>query len=63
MMTITIMITERADMYGECDMATKKMILSRIMKSVKVKRDYEIEIDFAIDFEQVGGLTHHHAAS
>lgn len=27
-----------ADMYGECDMATKKMIVSHIMKSVKVKQ-------------------------
>jgi DNA invertase Pin-like site-specific DNA recombinase len=42
-----------ADMYDGCDMETKKMILSRIMKAVKVKRDYEIEIDFTVDFEQL----------
>ena len=43
-----------ADMYGECDMETKKMILSRIMKNAKVKRDYQIEIDLTLDCEQLG---------
>ena len=43
-----------ADMYSECDMETKKMILSRIMRSVKVKRDYEIEVDLTVDCEQLG---------
>lgn len=47
-----------ADMYDECDMETKKMILARIMKSVRVRRGYEIEIDFTIDFEKVGGIAH-----
>lgn len=47
-----------ADMYGECDMETKKMILARIMKSVRVRRDYEIEIDFTVDFEKIGGIAH-----
>ena len=42
-----------ADMYDVCDMETKKMILSRIMKSVRVRRDYEIEIDFTVAFEQI----------
>ena len=45
-----------ADMYDGCDMETKKMIMSRIMKAVKVSRDYEIEIDFAVDFEQMGDI-------
>ena len=30
------------------------MILSNIMHKVKVSRDYEIEIDMAIDFEDFG---------
>lgn len=47
-----------ADMYDECDMETKKMILARIMKSVRVRRDYEIEIDFTVDFEEIGGIAH-----
>jgi len=38
-----------ADLYGDCDMETKKMILSRIMSSVKVSRNYEIEIDLTVD--------------
>jgi hypothetical protein len=43
-----------ADMYDECDMETKKMILSRIMNTVKVKRGYEIEIDLTVDCEELG---------
>ena len=42
------------DISDDCDMETKKMILSRIMKSIKVKRDYEIEIDLTVDCEQLG---------
>jgi cell division septum initiation protein DivIVA len=47
-----------ADMYDECDMETKKMILARIMEAVRVRRDYEIEIDFTVDFEKIGGIAH-----
>jgi len=47
-----------ADMYDGCDMETKKMILSRIMKAVRVSRDYEIEIDFTVDFEEFSGEAH-----
>jgi hypothetical protein len=43
-----------ADMYDGCDKETKKMILSRMMSAVRVKRDYEIEIDLAVDCEQLG---------
>lgn len=43
-----------ADMYDQCDIETKKMILSRIMTSVRVRRNYEIEIDLSIDREQLG---------
>jgi hypothetical protein len=39
------------DMYDGCEMETKKMMLSRIMKDVRVRRDYEI--DFTTDFEQI----------
>ena len=44
-----------ADIYHDIDLETKKMILSRIMKHVKVSLDYEIEIEFTVDFEQIGG--------
>ena len=43
-----------ADLYGDCDMETKKMILSRVMSSVKVSRDYEVEIDLTVDCEELG---------
>jgi len=43
-----------SDMYGECEMDVKKMILSHIMKKVQVRRDYEIEIDLTVDVEQFG---------
>jgi hypothetical protein len=43
-----------SDMYDTCDMETKKMILSRIFNEVRVKRDYEIEIDLTVDCEQLG---------
>jgi DNA invertase Pin-like site-specific DNA recombinase len=43
-----------ADMYDGCDKEAKKMILSRIMKAVRVKRGYEIEIDLSVDYEQLG---------
>ena len=44
-----------SDMFDSCDLETKKMILSRIMQAVKVRRDYEIEIDFTLGIEQFGG--------
>ena len=45
-----------SDMYGECEMDRKKMILSHIMQKVWVRRDYEIEIDLTVDVEQFGLL-------
>ena len=43
-----------ADMYDGCDMETKKMIMSHIMRTIRVRRGYEIEIDFTVAFEQLG---------
>jgi len=43
-----------ADIFDECDMESKKMILANIMKRVKVSRDYEIEIDLTIACEDLG---------
>ena len=43
-----------AGLYVDCDMETKKMILSRIMSSIKVSREYEIEIDLTVDCEELG---------
>ena len=43
-----------ADIYDGIDMEAKKMILSRIKKNVRVRRDYEIEIDLTLGCEQLG---------
>jgi DNA invertase Pin-like site-specific DNA recombinase len=43
-----------SDMYDTCDRESKKMILSRMFNEVRVKRDYEIEIDLTVDCEQLG---------
>ena len=47
-------ITGWAELYDTCDLATKKMIVSRLMKAVRIKRDYEIEIDLTASCEQLG---------
>ena len=43
-----------ADMYGQCDMAAKKMIVARLMRAVRVSRDYRVEIELTVDCEQLG---------
>ncbi|MDD3613333.1 MAG: hypothetical protein PHT05_06125 [Clostridia bacterium] len=43
-----------AELYDTCDLAAKKMIISRLMKEVRVKRDYEIEIDLTASCEALG---------
>jgi hypothetical protein len=43
-----------SELYDTCDMETKKMILSRMFSAVRVKRDYEVEIDLTVDCEQLG---------
>ena len=46
-----------ADMFRECDIESKKMILSRIINDVRVSRHYNIEITFTTEIEQFGGVT------
>jgi hypothetical protein len=43
-----------SDMYNTCDMETKKMILARLFGAVRVKRNYEVEIDLTASCEQLG---------
>jgi len=43
-----------ADMYADSLMDVKKMIVSQLISSVKVSRDYKIEIDFKISERQLG---------
>jgi hypothetical protein len=33
-------------------LASKKMIISQLIKAVRVRRDYELEIDFNVAYEQ-----------
>ncbi len=47
-------LTSWADMYDGCELEARKMIVSQIMKKVKVHRDYELEIDFSLNCEQLG---------
>ena len=35
-----------AEIYGVCPFETKKMFISQFVKSVRVYRDYELEIEF-----------------
>jgi len=43
-----------SDMYDTCDPETKKMILARMFGEIRVKRDYEVEIDLTASCEQLG---------
>jgi DNA invertase Pin-like site-specific DNA recombinase len=40
------------DLYQNSSMASKRMIMARLIKAVRVRRNYEIEIDFNIAYEQ-----------
>ena len=41
-------------LYEQCNMATKKMIMSNLIRSIRVKRNYETEIVLAIGCKQLG---------
>lgn len=41
-----------ADMFDKCSFDSKKMIVSQLIKSVRVGKDYAIEIDFNVTFEE-----------
>lgn len=43
-----------ADIYDTCDIETKKMILSRLFSAVKVRSNYELEIDVTASCEKLG---------
>lgn len=45
-----------ADMYDHYTFETKKMILAQFIKAVYVRRDYEIEIEFNVSFEEFQNL-------
>lgn len=41
-----------ADLYDNCNFAAKKVIVSQFIKSVRVYRDYTLEVEFNVSFEQ-----------
>ena len=42
-------------MYDTASIEAKKMIVSCLISRVEVYRDYKLQIDFKIDFEQFSG--------
>lgn len=42
-----------ADLYDKSSFSAKKMIIAQLIKSVKVGRDYNIDIEFNISFEEL----------
>ena len=51
-------MTSWADIYDDCDIVTKKMIISHLMSAIRVSRDYEIEVDLTVEAENFGGIAH-----
>lgn len=45
-----------ADIYDNCTFEAKKMIVAQFVKSVSVKRDYEIDITFNVSFAEFQGI-------
>ncbi|MCC8182623.1 MAG: hypothetical protein LIO45_06600 [Clostridiales bacterium] len=41
-----------ADLYDQATFDAKKMIVSQLIRAVYVRRDYEVEIDFNISFDE-----------
>lgn len=46
-----------ADLYDNCTFAAKKMIVSQFIKAVYVYRDYSLEIEFNVSFEDFKRLS------
>ena len=45
-----------AEMYDHCTFEAKKMIVAKFVKAVHVRRDYEIDIEFNVSFEEFQAL-------
>lgn len=46
-----------ADLYDNCTFAAKKMIVSQFIKAIYVYRDYRIEVEFNVSFEDFQALS------
>ena len=45
-----------AEMYDNCTVEAKKMVVAQFVKAVRVRRDYEIDIEFNVSFEEFQAL-------
>ena len=45
-----------AEMYDNCTFEAKKMIVAQFVKEVHVRRNYEIDIEFNVSFEEFQAL-------
>ena len=45
-----------AEMYDNCTFEAKKMIVAQFVRAVRVRRDYEIDIEFNVSFEEFQAL-------
>ena len=45
-----------AEMYDHCTFEAKKMIVAKFVKAIRVRRDYEIDIEFNVSFEEFQAL-------
>ena len=45
-----------AEMYDNCTFEAKKMMVAQFVKAVRVRRDYEIDIEFNVSFEEFQAL-------
>ncbi len=45
-----------ASLYDSCSFEAKKMIVAQFVKAVHVRRDYEIDIEFNVSFEELQNL-------
>ena len=41
-----------AKLFDNCNFEAKKMIIAQFVKAVRVKRDYEIEVEFNVAFDE-----------
>lgn len=46
-----------ADLYDNCTFAAKKMIVSQFIKSIHVYRDYTLEVEFNVSFDDFRKLS------
>jgi archaellum component FlaC len=42
-----------SELFDTCNMAEKKMIVSQLIRQVRVWKDYRVEIDFNVNIEQL----------